>query len=360
MKININSKELQKKVQAVSGAIHPNPIIPILENVLIESDGEVIEITGSDLNNTVITKLELKADKGSFCIPSKLLLDVLKNLPEQPIEVQVNEKFECTIIVGKSKYKIACENTINFPKIPALEGKEIVLKSDILLNAINTASWACSTDELRPSMTGMLFEGNGECIDFCALDTLKLVHITNPIADIEIKAIIGKKQLNILKSILPLGLDVSIFVTDKNISFKFGEIEIIGQVINEKYPPYKSVIPKADKNLELNKQELINSIKRVSLFSNKTTNMVKFSISETELIITSEDLDYSHEGSETIDISFLHNFEIGINAKHLLEILPNVKGELITASFSESDKAILIKGSADNELFLTMPVMLNK
>lgn len=369
MKININSKELQKKVQAASGVIGQNPLIPILENVLIESDGETIKLTGSDLHTTAITTINLKAEKGSFCIPSKLLLDVLKNLPDSPIELEMKQTlsedgktklFNTILKSGKSKYKIACENPSDFPLPKVSEGKEIVISSDILLNAINTISWACSSDDFMPEITGMLFQGNGTELNFVATDTRKLIEIVNDINGIEINAIVGKKQLNVLKSVLSFGLDVSVFVSDKNISFKFGEIEIIGQLIDEKYPTYRNAIPTNDKNLEVNKQDLINSIKRVSLFSNKENNMVKFSINESELAITSEDTAYNNEGLEIIDVVFLHHFEIGVNSKHLLEILQHVKGDVITMSFSEPNRAILIKGSAENELFLNMPVMLNK
>jgi DNA polymerase III subunit beta len=358
MKIVVNSKELLKKVQNVSGIIGNNPLIPILETILVESDGEVTYITASDLATTVVDKINVKAEKGSFCIPSKILLDVLKNMPEQPIELHINEIFECTLKASKLNYKIAGENPKDFPKPKTIDGKEFSLKSDILLNAINTVSFACSTDDLRPAMTGMLIKGDGSNINFVGIDGFKMVEVCNDIDGIEISAIVGKKQLNILKSILPNGIDLSIIISDKNISFNFCDIIVIGRLIDEKFPDYKHVIPKNDKNLELNRIELLQSLKRLSLFSNKTTHMVKFLLTKNSLVISSQDLNYNNSGHETIDINFSCNFEIGLNAKQLLEILPNVKGDIINMSFSEPNRAVLISGSVNGELFLTMPVML--
>jgi DNA polymerase-3 subunit beta len=208
-------------------------------------------------------------------------------------------------------------------------------------------------------MTGMLFEGDGESLNFVAVDGFKLVEITNPITSVEIKVIVPKKQLNLLKSNLSIGIDVDVVVSDKNISFLFNDFTIIGRIIDERFPDYRNAIPKNEKYLELDKLILIQSLKRISLFSNKTTNLVKFAITENQLVISSQDLDYNHKGDESFDITSMHELNIGLNAKTLLELLQNVKGDVITMAFSEPNRAVLITGSASNELFLTMPVMLN-
>jgi len=372
MRFIVSTSTLLKQLQSVSGALSNSTVLPILENFLFEIKDGVLTISATDLQTSMTTSLTLSEAKenGRIAIPSRILLDTLKSLPEQPIAFSVDDStFAIEINAGDGKYKLSGENGDDFPKIPVVENASSVsLPSSVLAEAINKTIFAVSNDELRPAMTGVFCQLTPQSFTFVATDAHKLVRYRRKDAKAEgsTSFILPKKALNLLKSALPAE-DVNVSVEYNNTSafFKFGNINLICRLIDERYPDYEAVIPQNNPNrLTLDRQAFLGSLSRVAIYANKTTHQVRLKINGSELNISSEDIDFSNEAHERLACQYEgEDMEIGFNARFLIEMLKNLSGEEVAMHLSTPNRAGLLLpiGGDENEdvLMLVMPVMLN-
>ncbi len=372
MKFIITSTDLLKCLQNVSGVLASNNTLPILDNFLFELDKNELTISASDLETTMISKLEVKAEEqGSIAVPARLILDYLKTLPEQPLTFTIDEKtlgVEISSSFGKSK--LAGFSADEFPKNPQMEDpSKITVSSDLLSQAIHKTIFATGNDDLRPVMSGMFVELSSEDIRFVATDAHKLVRYTrtDAKADKTASIIVPKKPLNLLKGILGnTASDVDMEFDSNNVRLSFDNTVVIARLIDGKYPNYEAVIPKDNPNVMLvSRTALLGSIRRVSIFSNKTTHQVRLRISGSELSVSAEDLDFSNEANERLSCSYEgDDMEIGFNSRFMIEMLNNLDTEDVELHLSAPNRAgILVPVNADNDgediLMLVMPVMLN-
>nr|WP_294894292.1 DNA polymerase III subunit beta [uncultured Pedobacter sp.] len=371
MRFIVSTSTLLKHLQAVSGALSNSAVLPILENFLFEIKDTTLIISATDLQTSMTTSLAVESKEGGkIAVPSKILLDTLKTLPEQPIAFSVDDNtFAIEISAGDGKYRLSGENGEDFPKIPTVENASSVnLPASVLAEAINKTIFAVSNDELRPAMTGVFCQLSPQNVTFVATDAHKLVRYrrNDAKADEATSFILPRKALNLLKSSLPSeDLNVSIEYNSTSAFFKFANINLICRLIDERYPDYEAVIPQNNPNkLTLDRALFLNCLKRVVIFANKTTHQVRLKITGAELNISSEDIDFANEAHERISCQFDgEDMEIGFNAKFLIEMLNNLSGEEITIEMSTPNRAGILFPSIkdDNEdiLMLVMPVMLN-
>ena len=371
MRFIVSTSTLLKHLQAVSGALSNSAVLPILENFLFEIKDTTLIISATDLQTSMTTSLAVESKEGGkIAVPSKILLDTLKTLPEQPIAFSVDDNtFAIEISAGDGKYRLSGENGEDFPKIPTVENASSVnLPACVLAEAINKTIFAVSNDELRPAMTGVFCQLSPQNVTFVATDAHKLVRYrrNDAKADEATSFILPRKALNLLKSSLPSeDLNVSIEYNSTSAFFKFANINLICRLIDERYPDYEAVIPQNNPNkLTLDRALFLNCLKRVVIFANKTTHQVRLKITGAELNISSEDIDFANEAHERISCQFDgEDMEIGFNAKFLIEMLNNLSGEEITIEMSTPNRAGILFPSIkdDNEdiLMLVMPVMLN-
>ena len=373
MNFIVSSSYLLKNLNAINGIITSNPVIPILDNVLFEIENGNLLITASDLQSSIMVEIQVESKgDGSIAIPAKILIDTLKNLPEQPVTFSIdNENYNIEINSDNGRYKLAGENATDFPKVPQVsDSYTMVLNSDILGNAISNTIFSTSTDELRPAMTGVFLKLSSSSCTFVSTDGHRLVkYIRSDITGDEVdhEMILPRKSLNLLKSTLPLNKssEVKLEFNASNAFFSFDNIKMVCRLIDERYPDYENVIPlNNSNNVGVDKSEILSSLKRISIYANKTTNQVRFKISGGEMLISAEDLDFSNEANERISCEHEGaDIEIGFNAKFLIEILSNLNSNRVTFKLSEPNKAGLIIPDEidDNEdiVMLVMPVMLN-
>jgi DNA polymerase-3 subunit beta len=371
MKFVVSSSVLLKQLSAINGVVSTNPIVPILENFLLSLDGSLLTVTASDLQTVMITEIEVESsDKGAIAIPAKLLLDTLRGLPEQPITLQVNaETFGTEIISDNGRYKLSGENPIDFPKTPSVNrGQSVDLSSSALGSAIANTLFATSTDDLRPAMTGVFVQMGTANATFVATDGHRLVRYrrTDIKSDVDTSMIIQRKALNLLKSCLPSDdVPVKAEFTASNAFFSFGNIRMICRLIDERFPDYENAIPTNNQNsLTINRMEILSSLRRISIYSNRTTHQVRLKMSLNDLVISAEDLDYSNEANERLMCEYNgDDMEIGFNAKFLIEVLGNISSKTITFELSAPNRAGLIipvdQEANEDILMLVMPVMLN-
>ena len=373
MNFIVSSSYLLKNLNVINGVITSNPVVPSLDNVLFEIENGNLLITASDLQSSVMVEIQVESKgDGSIAIPAKILIDTLKNLPEQPVTFSIdNENYNIEINSDNGRYKLAGENATDFPKVPQVsDSYSMLLKSDVLGNAISNTIFSTSTDELRPAMTGIFLKLSSSACTFVSTDGHRLVkYIRSDITGDEVdhEMILPRKSLNLLKSTLPLNKssEVKLEFNASNAFFSFDNIKMVCRLIDERYPDYENVIPlNNSNNVGVDKSEILSSLKRISIYANKTTNQVRFKISGGEMLISAEDLDFSNEANERISCEHEGaDIEIGFNAKFLIEILSNLNSNRVTFKLSEPNKAGLIIPDEidDNEdiTMLVMPVMLN-
>jgi len=371
MKFRVSSSALLKQLSGINGVITTNPVVPILENFLFEITENKLTITASDLQTSMITELEIESkENGSIAVPGRILMDTLKNLPEQPVNFTIDEEtYSIEISSDNGRYKLAGENATDFPKVPSVTNDfSVELSSDVLGKAVNYTIFSTSNDELRPAMTGVYLNLSDKNSTFVATDGHRLVRYRrDDVASEKSTAIIiPRKALNLLKAALPAeSTNVSLEFNMANAFFKFNNLKMICRLIDEKYPDYENVIPVDNNNImSIDRNEFLSSLKRIAIYANKTTHQVRLKITGSELQISAEDLDFSNEANERLSCEHDgEDIEIGFNAKFLIEMLSNLESKEIELQLSASNKAGLIipkdKNDAEDILMLVMPVMLS-
>ncbi len=374
MKFIVSSAVLQRQLSAINGVINNNPLIPILENFLFKLEDGVLIVTASDGNVSMTTQLNVEStNKGNVAVPAKILLDTLKSLPEQPVTFNISEESNSIELTSHSgRYKLAGESADDFPKIPTPEKSKskLIFSSDVLGKALSNTLFAVSTDDLRPAMTGIFLDLKEKSAVFVATDGHRLIKYQRE--DIQVgndslaNYIIPKKALGLLKAVLPTELvEVTTEFTSNHAFFSFDNIQLVTRLIDETFPDYENAIPLNNASvLTIDRAEFVNSLKRLIIYANKTTNQVRLKLSPTNLQIFAEDLDFSNEANETLMAEYDgEEMEIGFNAKFLTEMLNTLISKDILFSFSTPSKAGLIRPKEtapdENILMLVMPVMLN-
>lgn len=371
MKFIVSSSVLLKQLSSINGVITTNPVVPILENFLFEINEGSLTVTASDLQTSMITELEVESkESGSIAVPARILLETLKNLPEQPVTFSIDEEtYSIEISSDNGRYKLAGENATDFPKVPTVtDDFSVTMSTDVLGSAINNTIFATSNDELRPAMTGVYMNLTDTNTTFVSTDGHRLIRYrrVDVASDNGNAIIIPRKALTLLKSTLPSeNMEVAVEFNVSNAFFRFGNIRMICRLIDERFPDYENVIPADNNNkMTIDRSEFLSSLKRIAIYANKTTHQVRLKITGSELQISAEDLDFSNEANERLSCE--HDggdIEIGFNAKFLIEMLNNLDTDKIELLLSEPNKAGLIspQDKDDNEdiLMLVMPVMLN-
>lgn len=373
MKFIVSSSVLLRNLSALSGVISSSNTLPILDDFLFELKDEMLFVTASDLETTMTVSVALtKAEEsGAVTIPAKILLDTLKTFSDIPIVFDINmDTLLVEISAGEGKYKLSGHSSDEFPQSPALEGTtSLKVQSGVLVDAINKTIFATGSDELRPVMSGVYCELAPEHLTFVATDAHKLVRYRRMDARSEhvTSFILPKKPLNQLKGILASkDFEVSIEYSPTNALFTFENFRLICRLIDGKYPNYEAVIPTSNPNtLTVDRNLLLNAIKRVALFANQSTHQIRFRLSGKELVLSAEDIDFSNEAKERLTCSYEgEDMEIGFNSRFLLDMINNVTTEMVKFEMSAPNRAGLIL-PIDNEnkdeeiLMLVMPVMLN-
>lgn len=372
MNFVVSSTSLLKHLQTISGVLTTSNTLAILDNFLFQIEEGMLFVSASDLETTMKTSLSLDEANGNakICIPAKLLLDILKNLPEQPLTFSLEDNYKIEISYTNGKSQMIGYNGDDFPRSPAVENTTSILVSgEIVSSAINKTIFATGNDDLRPVMSGVFCQFTTEDIVFVATDAHKLVRYrrTDSQASGTSSFILPKKALNLLRSNIKGDEQVKLEYNDSNAIFSFNEVTLTCRLIDGKYPNYEAVIPKENPNvLTLDRASFLSSLKRVSIFANKTTHQVKLKIMGSELAISAEDIDFSNAANERLTCSYDgEDMEIGFNSRFLLEMLNNLDSEEIKIMMSQPNRAgIIVPANPTNEhediLMLVMPVVVNR
>ena len=371
MKFIVSSTYLLKQLQVLGGIINNNNTLPILDNFLFDLDGNSLAVSASDLETTISATLEVESsEKGQVCIPARLLLDTLKTFPEQPLTFTVEENNTVEISSNHGKYALAYADGAEFPSAITLSDPSTTeIMGDVLATAIAKTIFASGNDDLRPVMSGVFFQFETDSLTFVATDAHKLVKYqrSDVSAGTAAEFIMPKKPLNLLKSILAGSEEmVKVEYNESNAKFSFDNTTLICRLIDGKYPNYEAVIPKENPNkLTIDRNQFLTSVRRVSIFSNKTTHQIRLKIAGAELNISAEDIDYSNKAEERLTCDYQgDDMQIGFNSRFLTEMLGNLNSTDVSLEMSLPNRAGIltpVDGLDEGEqiTMLVMPVMLN-
>jgi DNA polymerase-3 subunit beta len=370
MKFIASASSLLKHLQQISGVINANTVLPILEDFLFDIQDKKLNIAATDLETVMKVQMDVESKtNGKVCIPAKILIDSLKNIPDQPLTFNIDKNFAVEITSDNGKYKVMGENPDNFPKAPVADDtNSFTMISTALVTGINNTLFAVSNDDLRPAMTGVFFELNKDSIQFVATDAHRLVRYKR--TDVKCPKndsfIVPKKPLNLLKNVLPDNDDeITISYNNNHLFVSHNSTQLICRLIDARFPDYKVVIPSDNPyKLVVSRSDFQSALRRVSVFSNKSTNQVALSINGSELQLAAQDVDFSFEGNERMNCQYDgEDLQIAFNAKFLIEMLSAAESNEVKIELSTPTKAGIIKPTELNEsedlLMLVMPLMLN-
>lgn len=371
MKFIVSSSPLLKQLQQINGVINANTVLPILEDFLFQIEKNRLTVVATDLETVMKIHMDITAEvSGKVCIPARILMDTLKNIPDQPLTFNIDKNFGVEITSDNGKYKVMGENPDNFPKEPASDDTNaFTMSSTALLTAINKTLFAVSNDDLRPAMTGVFFELDKKGLTTVATDAHRLVKyirkdVSCPKSD---SFIVPRKPLNLLKGSLPDNEDeLKISYNSNHLFVDHGSTQMVCRLIDARFPDYKVVIPQDNPyKMVVSRTDFQGALRRVSIFSNKSTNQVALSINGSELQMSAQDVDFSFEGNERMKCQYDgEDMQIAFNAKFLIEMLSATSSEEVRMELSTPTKAGLLKPMEQDDqedlLMLVMPLMLNQ
>jgi DNA polymerase-3 subunit beta len=375
MKFVVSSSELLGHLQAISRVISSKNTLPILDNFLFNLSGNDLEITASDLESTLITRMKLENTDGdgTIALPARILLDTLKEFSVQPLTFDITMETLAVVISSENgKFNVVGQNGIDFPALPSIKKDkkiEFVINADVLLAGISKTLFATADDELRPVMGGIFVETSTDKITFVASDAHKLVRYqrTDAHSDENASFILPKKPASLLKNILPKEEGpVTVEFDDKNAFFILSNYKVVCRLVEGNYPNYNSVIPKNNpRKITIDRVEFFNTLKRVSVFSNQASNLVKLQLKGNQVMVSAQDIDFSISAYERIKCQYEGDeIEIGFKSVFLLEILSNIGSQDVMIELADPTRAgLFLPVISDNEsedlLMLLMPMMIN-
>lgn len=373
MSFLVSSTELQKHLGVISGVVPAKSVLPIIQNVHFRLQGSTLTLAATDLDNAMQTSLTVEAldgDGADIALPAKLLQDTLKALPEQPVTFRINpDTFSVRLTTDNGEYELTGANGADFPALPAPDNtSSIEMPLGTLTKAIQKTLFASSNDELKPALNGMYFDFKQAGATFVATDAHRLVRyrrldvaVTN-----EVAFILPQKALKLLASAAGGLMDsVSIEYNQSNAFFSFGTTLLVCRLIDARFPDYENVIPKTSSNkLILNKKELLGSMRRLDIYSNKTTHLGRYRLKPNQLEVQAEDLDFSNRAKETLHCLYEGGeMEIGFNVSLMTDIIANVETDDLVVELESPSRAAVVLPSTQEQgehiLMLLMPVMLS-
>lgn len=373
MKFSASSAELLRALTTVSGAVPSKSTLPILECILFEHDGDVLQLSATDLEISITQRVNVQFDSngdgrgGRIAVPAKRLLDTLRALPDLPISFSTNEEYHITLQTDLGTYKMVGQDGADYPALPEL-GDETGFQTsgELLRRAISKTSFAVSKDALRPAMMGIYFQIQQERSRMVATDGHRLVRLTleSVSSSTPTNFIIPEKAMT-LASRVAGDTECTIKMDGSYASFDFGNSRVLARLIDENYPNYEAVIPvENDKRLVISREAMLAAVKRVGLYSSSMTNQIRLSISQDKVEISAEDIERSSEAHETVHAEYDSDaMVIGFNAAYLTEVLSHLSASEIVFELSSPNRAGIVTPLEQREgeelLMLIMPVMLN-
>ena len=362
LKLIVSQKELSRKLKAVNSVIKPKNYLPIFDNILLDTK-EGIHFIGSDGSSLLRASIDVIECTGSMslCIPAKTLISAIKELPDQPLEIDINEQFNIRVKYQSGHFEMTGLSSKEFPLMSLDKGTEFTIDCAEFIYHIKKARNFCANDELRPVLNGVFFELGPNGITYAASDSSKLCMLESPEKfPISASSIISAADAKLIADVFDPKQNISIEISEKCSRYSCGNYTLTSKNIEGRFPNFRSVIPQNQPlKFQINRLDLISAIRRVSLFSSDTNKLVvcQFGI---ELKIDSRDIDYSLGAEEAVQIEMITgNTSIGFNANRIIDVLSSITSNSVMIFLINEKTAGVFKGVGnENELYLLMPIVI--
>jgi DNA polymerase-3 subunit beta len=370
MKFSLPKSRLTNYLQSVLSVVPAKSTLPILSNILLECLEKQLKISATDLDVTITATFDADiAKKGSAVIPGRMLFDIVKELPETDIVFEgTTNRIELKVPNGS--YKIGGVPPDEFPELPAVNlKKQVTLESESMIQMIKRTTFACSRDETRPALNGVLWQTKGDRMTMVATDGHRMAKVAvenKMLKGLNDDVIIPPKVLDLIPKFIGDDVEtIGIIFEENRIIFNLGDIVVSSRLIEGPYPNYDAVIPDAsDKKIVVAKEDLFSSVRRVSILSNSLTHQVKFAIKNNNILLSTTNTDVGGEAKENLSCEYKGDaIEIGYNASYVNDILGKIEGEEVVMELSSPVSAGLIYASdieKDDYLCLLMPLRLTE
>ena len=373
MRFTVSSTALSSKLNTLSRVINSKNALPILGDFVFDINGQTLNLTASDSENTMKTSVELNENdgEGRFAIDSHSLLEAVKGFSEQPITFDADQQSNLVKITYQNGlFSLPIENADEYPATPSLgeAASTIVISNQLLAENINRSIFATAQDELRPVMSGIFFDLTADCLAVVASDGHKLVRnkIFTIKSDVPASFILPKKPAALLKNILGKdGGDIIVRFDDRNAEINYGDGTLQCRLIEGRYPNYNSVIPQNNTNeLRVDRGSLLSALRRVQPFANDSSNLIRFHVEGSTLQLDAEDYDFSKTATERMTCEYNGKaMSIGFKGSSFIEVLSNFDTPEVIIQLSDPSRAGLVLPSEQPEnqdvLMLMMPMLIN-
>ncbi|MBN2414794.1 DNA polymerase III subunit beta [bacterium] len=370
MKFSINQSTLLEALQNIGRVVPTRSTTPILENILFDLEDGGLKITGTDLEVSITTRVPVEQvdTPGSIALPARVMTEMIRSLPDISIQFELEENNKLKITTDKGRYHVSGLSKDNYPEQPQFSDAEnFTVPNQLIARMLQKTIFAVSSEELRPALMGVFLQIMPDEFRMVATDGHRLSKIVNRGFKAEVsplKMIIPPKAVQIALKNLEEEGDTELTIDQTGLQFNFGNTTLYTRLVEGEYPDYERVIPRDnDKTLTVDRELLISSVKRVSLFASALTHQIRLELSPNQLLVCSEDLEVGGEGRETLDVEYDGEpMEIGYNANYLLDILRHADTEQVVFKLKSPVRAALITPTAENEnesfIMLIMPIKL--
>ncbi len=373
MKFRVSSTRLLVQLQTLSRVVSTKNTLAILNDFLFNIEGNYLTITSSDSETTMITTIEIEnlEGDGRFCVGARLLTDTLKEFSEQLLEFTIdNDNLGILLRSDYGEYKFVGENADQYPNMPEVEAenRQFSIPASTLLNGINRTIFATADDEIRPVMNGVDIDLNEQSVTFVATDAHKLVRYISNSAHLDEphSFILPKKPAMLLRNILPKEEDnVEVTFDSKKVCFQLPATTVICLQVEGRYPNYNTVIPQSNSHcVVVDRLSLLNALRRVQVFSNQGNSLVKLALSENQIVVSAQDINFSTSAEERVPCQYNQEpMNIGFKSVFLIEILANIDATDVRLEIEDPSRAGLILPNeaveGESLLMLLMPMLLN-
>lgn len=371
MKFNVSSKSFYSAASAVSKVINSKNALAILDNFLLKLEGNVLTITGSDSENALTARLEVQnaEGSGSICLGARRLVELLKEMPDQGVEVDINkDTLEIQLIYPAGHYGFVGVSGDQYPvfRSPDNEAQPVsfVLPTENILTGLENTMFAVSTDEYRATMQGVYFDIKPESITYVATDTRKLVrYIDSRVAPgIEATCIMPIKPATVIKNVFSKEPALNITMTNRAAKIESDNFTFECTFLNGNYPDYNRVIPRNNTQvLTVDRTALVNAVRRVAIFVEVEGGLEKFRITPECILLKSNDPALCTSAREQVPCSFTGTeLTIGFSASYLLEILNTLKGQEVIVNLGDAGRPGMFRPGEEPEgtelVMLLMPM----
>jgi DNA polymerase-3 subunit beta len=371
MKFSILQSQLLEVLQIISGVVPARSTTPILENILFDLEGDKLKLTGTDLEVSITTEVQpQQVDKpGSIALPAKVITEMIRSLPDIPIHFESDDNNRMKITTDQGLYQVAGLSKDNFPEMPTFsEERTIEIQNSMLSRMFSKTIFAVSTEELRPALMGVFMQIMADELRMVATDGHRLSKIVDKsfrYDDKPIRMIIPPKAVQIALKNMDEEGTTKLVIEESGLCFLFDKTILYTRLVEGEYPDYERVIPRDnDKKLTIDKNLLMASVKRVSLFSSALTHQIRFSISPGQLVVCSEDVDVGGEAQEKLAVEYNDEpMEIGYNAQYTMDIIRHIDTDDILFLVKSPVHAAIVTPVQQNDdesfLMLLMPIKLS-